>query len=78
MNIKSKENGWKKSSFCETDASLSFIPMKKMSLWGPIMKEKEIIMCIHVIPIDVQTLILRKMVDESFSYKTKSGIHLSQ
>ena len=49
MNINSK-NGWKRSFSYETKASISFISMKRMCLWCPIMKKNEIIMWIRVCP----------------------------
>ena len=42
--------GNKKGFYYETKASLSLIPTKRMCLWCPIMKRKEIIMWIHVYP----------------------------
>ena len=44
-----KNNG-KLSFLYGTKASLSFIPMRKMCLWCPIMKRKEIITRIHDYP----------------------------
>ena len=49
MNIDSK-NGRKWSFSYETNASKSFIPTRRMWLWCPIMKWKEIIMWINVYP----------------------------
>ena len=49
MNFISK-NGRKTSFSFETKASKSFIPMRWICLWCPIMKWKEIIMWIHVYP----------------------------
>ena len=48
-NFNSK-NGNKRSSSCETKASISLIPMKRTCLRCPIMKRKEIIIWIHVYP----------------------------
>ena len=44
-----KNNGRRSFSY-ETKASISFIPIQRMTLWCPIMKTKEIIMWIHVCP----------------------------
>ena len=44
------KNGTKWSFSYETKTSISFIPMRRMSLWCPIMKRKEIIMWIYVYP----------------------------
>ena len=42
--------GNKKGFYYETKASISLIPTRRMCLWFPIMKRKEIIMWIHVYP----------------------------
>ena len=52
----------KKFSY-ETYATMSFILMKKIRLWCPIMKRKEIIMCIHVYPNSQMDIISKKMVE---------------
>ena len=44
------KNIGKKSFLDETKVSMSFIPIRGMSLWCPIMKRKEIIMWIHICP----------------------------
>ena len=44
------EIGSKRSFSFETKASISLIPTRRMCLWCPIMKRKEIIMWIHVYP----------------------------
>ena len=44
------KNDGKRSFSYETKASMSFIPMRRMSLWCSIMKRKEIAMWIHVCP----------------------------
>ena len=43
-------NDGKRSFSYETKASMSFILMRTMSLWWPIVKRKEIIMCTHFCP----------------------------
>ena len=49
MDFNSK-NGRKWSFSDETKASISFIPIRRMCLWCPIMKTKEIIFWIRVCP----------------------------
>ena len=43
-------NGNKRSFSYETNASISFILSRRMCLWCPILKRKEIIIWIHVYP----------------------------
>ena len=50
MNFDSKENGENKSFIYEIKEAISFVPMRRMSLWSPIMKRKEIIMRVNVCP----------------------------
>ena len=81
MNIESKENWWKKSFSYETNTSLSlsFIPMRRMCVWCPTMKRKEIITYIKFVPIERWTSILRKMIEKkTFLMKPKHHYHLSQ
>ena len=60
----------------ETKASISLIPMRRMCLWCPIMKRKEIIMWIHVYP-NWNTNFNSKIGNKrSFSYETKASISL--
>ena len=61
----------------ESKASISFIPMSRMSLWYLIMKRKEIIMWIHLYPIDRWTQILKMVEREAFLMKPKHRYHLS-
>ena len=73
------KNGGQKSFSYGTKASMSFIPIKRMSLWFPIMKRKKNIMGIHVYPIFRLTLFLRKVVEgEAFLMKPMHQCHLSQ
>ena len=44
------KNDGKRSFSYETKASMSFIPIRRMCLWHPIMKRKEITMLTHVCP----------------------------
>ena len=47
--------GNKRSFSYETKASISLIPKRRMCLWFPITKRKEIIMWIDVYPIEIRT-----------------------
>ena len=75
MNFNSK-NGNKRSFSYETKASILLIPTKRMSLWFPIMKGKEIIMWIHIYPnwkTYFNSIIGNK---KGFYYETKASISL--
>ena len=48
-NLNTKNDG-KWSFLYETKASMSFIPMRSMSLWQPIMKRMKITIWVHVCP----------------------------
>ena len=68
--------GNKRSFSFETKASISLIPMRRMCLWCPIMKRKEIIMWIHVYPnwnMNFNSKIGKK---KCFYYETKASISL--
>ena len=68
--------GNKRSFSYETKASISLIPLRRMCLWCPIMKRKEIIMWIHVYP-NWKTYFNSKIDNKrSFSYETKASISL--
>ena len=68
--------GNKRSFYYETIASISLIPMRRMCLWCPIMKRKEIIMRIHVYP-NWNTNFNSKIGNKrSFYYETKASISL--
>ena len=74
-NFNSK-NGNKKSFSYETKVSISFIAMRRMCLWCPIMKRKEIIIWIHVYP-NWKTYFNSKIGNKKgFSYETKPSILL--
>ena len=75
-NFNSK-NGRKKSFSYETKASIPFIPMRRMNLWCPIIKSKEITMWIWVYPIEKWTLILKMVIRDVFLMKPKHEYHLS-
>ena len=49
INFNSKK-WWKGKLFYENKASISFMPVRRISLWWPIMKKKEITMWIHICP----------------------------
>ena len=68
--------GNKRSFSYETKASISLIPSRRMCLWFPIMKRKEIIIWIHVYP-NWKTYFNSKIGNKkSFSYETKASISL--
>ena len=66
--------GDKRSFSFESKASISLIPMRRMCLWGPIMKRKEIIMWIHVYPNWNTNFNPKNGNNRSFSYETKASI----
>ena len=75
MNFNSKI-GNKKGFYYVTKASISLIPRRRMCLWCPIMKRKEIIMWIHVHPnwnINFNSKIGNK---KGFYYETKASLSL--
>ena len=68
--------GNKRTFSYETKASISLIPKRRMCLWCPIMKRKEIIMWIHVYPnwnTNFNSKIGKK---KCFYYETKASISL--
>ena len=69
-NINSK-NGRKRSFSFEIKGSIPFIQTRRMNLWFPIIKRKEIIMWIHVYPIEKWTLILQMVEIDIFPMKPK-------
>ena len=75
MNFTSNKDGGKKSFLNEAKASMSFIPLKKMSWWCPIMKEKRGLLCESMfIPIDKETLILKTSRKRKFPHETKASM----
>ena len=59
-----------KGSFSyETKASISLIPKRRMCLWCPIMKRKEIVMWTMFIPMERRTSILKMVIREVFLMK---------
>ena len=68
------KNGWKKSFSYKTKALVSFIQMRRMSLWFLIMKRKEIITWIHVYANWEMNFDSRDGGKWSFSYETKVSI----
>ena len=68
--------GNKRSFSFETKASISLIPTRRMCLWFPIMKRKEINRWIHVYP-NWKTYFNFKIGNKiSFSFETKASISL--
>ena len=68
--------GNKRSFSYDTKASISLIPMRRTSLWCPIMKRNEITICIHVYP-NWKTYFNSKIGNKrSFSFETKASISL--
>ena len=72
-NFNSK-NGRNKSFSYETKASMSLIPIKRMRLWHPIMKWKEIFMWIHVYPNWQMNFNCKSGRKRSFFYETKPSM----
>ena len=75
-NIISK-NGSKRSFSCEIRASISFIPIRRMCLWCPIKKWKEIIVWILVYPNWKMNLNTKNGRKRSFPMKPKHQYHSS-
>ena len=67
--------GNKRSFSYETKASISLIPKKRMCLWCPIMKRKEIIMWIHVYPNWKTYFNFKISTREAFLKKPKQQYH---
>ena len=76
-NMNSK-NDRKRSFPYESKGSIPFIPTRRMNLWCPIIKRKEIIMWIRVYPIEKWTLFLKMVERDVFLMKPKRQYHLSQ
>ena len=68
------KNGGKKSFSYKTKASISFIPIRKMSLHCPIIKKKQIIMRISVCPKWLINFNSKNGGRISFSYETKASM----
>ena len=73
INFNSK-NGRKRCFSYETKASISFIPLRRMCLWCPIIKIKEIIMWIHFYPNWKMKFNSKNGNKRSSSYETKVSI----
>ena len=69
-------NGNKRCFCYETKASISLIPTRRMCLWCPIMKRKEIIMWIHVDPNWKSNFNSTNGNKRCFCYETKASISL--
>ena len=77
MNINSKNN--KNRSFSwETNASISFVPMRRMCLLCPIMKKRRFLRASMFLTIDGITLIPKNTGKKSFSYQAKAPISYIQ
>ena len=75
MKFNSKNNRKRCFSY-ETKASISFIPMRRISSWCPIMKKKEIIMWICVRPNWHMNFDSKKMFErKAFLIKPKHQCH---
>ena len=68
INFNSKNN-WKRSFSDETKTSISFILMRRMCLWCPVLKKKRLLRESMSIQIDEWTLILKKVEREVFPMK---------
>ena len=69
----------RKTSFSfETNASISFIPIRRMCLWCPIMIWKEIVMWTHVYPNWKSIFDSKNGRKWSFPYETKASISFIQ
>ena len=68
------KKGGKTTFSYETKVSMSSIPIRKMCLWCPIMKRKEIITCIHVCPYSQWILILRSGGRKAFLCEANSSL----
>ena len=66
--------GRKRSFSYKAKASISFIPIRRMCLWFPIMITKEIIIWIHVYPNWSMTFSSKKGRKWNFSYETKASM----
>ena len=77
INFNSK-NGRKWSFSYETKASISFIPMRRMCSWCPIMKRMRLLCGSIFIPIEIWSSILKMVKREDFLMKQKHQYLLSQ
>ena len=77
MNFDSKKL-WEVKFFLWNQSINSFIPMRRMNLWSPIIKRKMIIMWIHVYPNWRTNFNCKNGKKRSFPYETKVSIYLSQ
>ena len=68
------KNGGNSSFSYETKALISFIPMKRLCFWCPIMKWKEMMMQIRVYPNWRTNFNSKNGRKRSFSYETKPSI----
>ena len=71
------KNGGKKSFSYETKASMSFIPIRRMSYGAKIWKGRRLLCESVFVPINKQTLTLKNMEREAFLMNPKHQCHLS-
>ena len=69
-----QKNGGKKSFSYESKASTSFIPIRRMWLWCPIMKKMKLLHASMFVRIDGIIMIPKNGGKKSFSYHTKASI----
>ena len=76
MNFNSEKSNRRSFSY-DTKASISLIPMRRMSLWCPIMKWNEITIWIYVCPNWKMYFNSKIGNKRSFSFETKASISLT-
>ena len=74
-NFNSKKGNRRSFSY-DTKGSITLIPTRRMCLWCPIMKRKEIIMWIHAYPNRNTNFNSKKGNRRSFAYDTKASTSL--
>ena len=77
INLNNKNDGQRNFSY-KTNASMSFILIRRMSIWCPMKRRKGIIMWIHVYRNWKTSFNSKHGRMRSISYETKAAIHLSQ
>ena len=70
------KNRGERSFSYETKASMSFIPIRRISSWCPIVKGKRLLSESLYVSIDIQTLILKNGGKKSFLNETKASMSL--
>ena len=77
LNLTLKNDG-KRSFSYETKASMSIIPMSRMSYWYQSWKERRLLCESEFVLIEKRSLIPKNRGKKSFSYETKDQCHLPQ